>query len=581
LYVWKVWRGIFEIVSLRDGFNLRQVVRLSSVGNRIHTFTNSTLSHYQSLLLTREESQPLKCPHVTVPLRMKGKTLFLHGAEFGRRRAEEGWLKIRLEFESLTSCTVQVILGLRKSTLVANNARCSKHKLKRNESDVGFTLGLIDGSNYNIIDSERSGGGGGGSDASDECEVMLERRSRRKRKGDCEGLLSMGPGPETNGLNEASDTSWQKLSEPNRTRRVRSSRSDTSTTLRVLEQRKQSDYLAMSDLIKFEHRSPEPSGETGAAEDRAGDLNARKERQRSKFSCDIDMLLTTETLNGIAVLAASSDMERYSVAIVFTQLQTNVAEGLSQACPMDNSNHGQASPVNRALGIAHGNMRTRELQLRSHIVLLDIEAQERTGTAIEASLQMEHLLKSGTEVVSGAMDEGKDNGSKPGSIGGDPARTPPPVQRTALTARVSEIVNVTDGGTFSCNEIYGLTLGQTAMSRSHANDEGASKEGEDCVICLSEAPTVILLPCRHLCVCSGCFERINLCPVCRAPFEAYLVRGDEIKLHEQYCGGGRGEEDTARGIADPNPKATSEIQLQPQQAPPGQQENANAIDDAP
>ena len=411
LYVWKVWRGIFEIVSLRDGFNLRQVVRLSSVGNRIHTFTNSTLSHYQSLLLTREESQPLKCPHVTV-LRM-AKTLFLHGAEFGRRRAEEGWLKIRLEFESLTSCTVQVILGLRKSTLVANNARCSKHKLKRNESDVGFTLGLIDGSNYNIIDSERSGGGGGGSDASDECEVMLERRSRRKRKGDCEGLLSMGPGPETNGLNEASDTSWQKLSEPNRTRRVRSSRSDTSTTLRVLEQQKQSDYLAMSDLIKFEHRSPEPSGETGAAEDRAGDLNARKERQRSKFSCDIDMLLTTETLNGIAVLAASSDMERYSVAIVFTQLQTNGAEGLSQACPMDNSNHGQASPVNRALGIAHGNMRTRELQLRSHIVLLDIEAQERTGTAIEASLQMEHLLKSGTGAVSGAMDEGKDNGSKP------------------------------------------------------------------------------------------------------------------------------------------------------------------------
>ena len=59
------------------------------------------------------------------------------------------------------------------------------------------------------------------------------------------------------------------------------------------------------------------------------------------------------------------------------------------------------------------------------------------------------------------------------------------------------------------------------------------------------------------------------------------MRGDEIKLHEQYCGGGRGEEDTARGIADPNPKATSEIQLQPQQAPPGQQENANAIDDAP
>jgi hypothetical protein len=35
---------------------------------------------------------------------------------------------------------------------------------------------------------------------------------------------------------------------------------------------------------------------------------------------------------------------------------------------------------------------------------------------------------------------------------------------------------------------------------------------------------------RHLCVCSSCFSRLELCPVCRSPFTAYLrkpVAGEE------------------------------------------------------
>lgn len=45
---------------------------------------------------------------------------------------------------------------------------------------------------------------------------------------------------------------------------------------------------------------------------------------------------------------------------------------------------------------------------------------------------------------------------------------------------------------------------------------------EECVICLSDPKDTALLPCRHLCVCSSCFSRLELCPVCRAPFTAYL-----------------------------------------------------------
>ena len=46
----------------------------------------------------------------------------------------------------------------------------------------------------------------------------------------------------------------------------------------------------------------------------------------------------------------------------------------------------------------------------------------------------------------------------------------------------------------------------------------------ECVACLTEPRDTILLPCRHLCVCSSCFELLTLdrCPVCRAPFQSYL-----------------------------------------------------------
>jgi len=41
---------------------------------------------------------------------------------------------------------------------------------------------------------------------------------------------------------------------------------------------------------------------------------------------------------------------------------------------------------------------------------------------------------------------------------------------------------------------------------------------------MTNAKDIILLPCRHLCVCRACFVQLTLdkCPVCRAPFTSYL-----------------------------------------------------------
>jgi len=41
------------------------------------------------------------------------------------------------------------------------------------------------------------------------------------------------------------------------------------------------------------------------------------------------------------------------------------------------------------------------------------------------------------------------------------------------------------------------------------------KEEELCVICLDKKKEILLLPCKHLCLCSGCSSSVSDCPLCR------------------------------------------------------------------
>jgi len=49
------------------------------------------------------------------------------------------------------------------------------------------------------------------------------------------------------------------------------------------------------------------------------------------------------------------------------------------------------------------------------------------------------------------------------------------------------------------------------------------RDGQDCVVCLTEPKSVILLPCRHMCVCATCFSHLDKCPVCRAQYESHAT----------------------------------------------------------
>lgn len=57
-------------------------------------------------------------------------------------------------------------------------------------------------------------------------------------------------------------------------------------------------------------------------------------------------------------------------------------------------------------------------------------------------------------------------------------------------------------------------------------DEELEDSGAECVICMSDMRDTLILPCRHLCLCSNCAESLryqaSMCPICRVRFRALL-----------------------------------------------------------
>jgi len=99
------------------------------------------------------------------------------------------------------------------------------------------------------------------------------------------------------------------------------------------------------------------------------------------------------------------------------------------------------------------------------------------------------------------------------------------------------------GMAYELLEIFGLESASSGQVEGIPADAGAGggdaaspadglDAGNECVICLSEPRDTTVLPCRHLCMCSGCANELrnqpqtNKCPICRTPVSQLL----EIKL---------------------------------------------------
>lgn len=100
---------------------------------------------------------------------------------------------------------------------------------------------------------------------------------------------------------------------------------------------------------------------------------------------------------------------------------------------------------------------------------------------------------------------------------------------TGWTARVVKQRIWVEGTSYELQEIYGIENCATG------NAEEDAMAGKECVVCLSEARDTTVLPCRHMCMCSGCARMLrhqtNRCPICRTPVESLL----EIKVERRQA----------------------------------------------
>ncbi|XP_055971413.1 E3 ubiquitin ligase RNF157 [Sorex fumeus] len=93
---------------------------------------------------------------------------------------------------------------------------------------------------------------------------------------------------------------------------------------------------------------------------------------------------------------------------------------------------------------------------------------------------------------------------------------------------------VVDGVSYLLQEIYGIENKYNTQDSKVAEDE-VSDNSAECVVCLSDVRDTLILPCRHLCLCSACADTLryqaNNCPICRLPFRALLqIRAMRKKL---------------------------------------------------
>jgi E3 ubiquitin-protein ligase MGRN1 len=162
--------------------------------------------------------------------------------------------------------------------------------------------------------------------------------------------------------------------------------------------------------------------------------------------------------------------------------------------------------------------------------------RQPSGTGINFSMFEEsELLKVGEidvypVAVKADASSGDVDGSKETPTSGNKTNTNSQItqavfekEKGVFRVKVVKQILWVNGMRYELQEIYGI--GTSVESDLDGNDPG-----KECVICLSEPRDTTVLPCRHMCMCSGCAKvlrfQTNRCPICRQPVERLL----EIKV---------------------------------------------------
>lgn len=160
--------------------------------------------------------------------------------------------------------------------------------------------------------------------------------------------------------------------------------------------------------------------------------------------------------------------------------------------------------------------------------------RQPSGTGIDFSMFEEaELLREGDVDVyplaikadaCPANQTGTDGETVPGSTNSQITQVVFDKDKGEYKVKVLKQILWVSGMRYELQEIYGI--GNSVESDFDGNDPG-----KECVICLSEPRDTTVLPCRHMCMCSGCAKvlrfQTNRCPICRQPVERLL----EIKVN--------------------------------------------------
>ncbi|KAL3536280.1 hypothetical protein ACH5RR_004741 [Cinchona calisaya] len=162
--------------------------------------------------------------------------------------------------------------------------------------------------------------------------------------------------------------------------------------------------------------------------------------------------------------------------------------------------------------------------------------RQPSGTGIDLSMFEDVGLPKGSEVdiyplaVNAEASTDNQNTSTEDNAEGEPGPTNSQIthavfekEKGEYQVRVVKQILWVNGMRYELQEIYGI--GNSVDSDFDGNDTG-----KECVICLSEPQDTTVLPCRHMCMCSGCAKvlrfQTNRCPICRQLVERLL----EIKV---------------------------------------------------
>ncbi|XP_071720656.1 probable E3 ubiquitin-protein ligase LOG2 [Rutidosis leptorrhynchoides] len=92
-------------------------------------------------------------------------------------------------------------------------------------------------------------------------------------------------------------------------------------------------------------------------------------------------------------------------------------------------------------------------------------------------------------------------------------------KRGEYQVRVSKQILWVNEIRYEQREIYGNDSISTA-------EVDRNDPGKECFICLSQPRDTTVLPCRHMCMCSGCAKvlrrQTNRCPICKQPVDSLL-----------------------------------------------------------